>query len=256
MVKPDRNLTNQLLCEYKKTGSLETRNKLIVLFLPFVNTVSERIYSRLPHNIDLDDLKSAGLFGLMDAINGFDLTRGVQFETYCSIRIRGSILDELRALDWVPRVVRAKSQQLEKAYQDLRLNKGREPHDYEMAEYLKMTLEEYDDLVQEASITSILPLNNHSPQGEEEESCYEQIADRSQLEPYEEVFKKELLEYITRSLNQKERLVLILYYVEEFTMKEIGDTLLISESRISQIHSNLLLRLRVQFTKIKMELLS
>ncbi|MEK7486739.1 MAG: FliA/WhiG family RNA polymerase sigma factor [Planctomycetota bacterium] len=256
MSNPIQIRTCQLLLEYQQTKNLEARNSLILLYLPVINAISEQICNRLPQNVESEDLRSAGLFGLMDAINGFDFSKGTQFGTYCTIRIRGSILDELRAQDWVPRVVRARSQKLNKAYQQLLSENGREPTEIEIAQSLHLSVEEYQKFVKQASITNVTPLSPHLYEEEEGYHSLEQFADKSQQEPHEILFKKEILEYLTRSLCEKERLILILYYFEELPMKEIGKILSISESRISQIHTRLLFRLRSQFDKIKMEFLS
>jgi RNA polymerase sigma factor for flagellar operon FliA len=255
MSKPNRELVTQLLQRYHETKEIEIRNELILLFLPLVHTLSEKIHSRLPQSIELDDIKSAGLFGLMQAINAFDACKGALFETYCTFRIRGSILDELRALDWVPRRVRSHSQKLENAFIKLSHEKKREPTSQELADYLKLTLEELEQWIRESSIISMLPFSHSSEGNEDFESFGEQLEDRKQMEPYQSLFKKELLEYITKGLNKKERLILILYHFEELTMKEIGKTLSLSEPRVSQIHSDILFRLRLQFEKMKLELL-
>lgn len=254
MAKPNRELTTKLLEEYQETRNLEIRNELVELYLPFLDKISEKIHSRLPQSIDVNDLKGAGVFGLMDAIEGFDFSKGVQFETYCSIRVRGSILDELRAQDWVPRVVRSKSQKLGRAFQELSDEVGREPTEMELAEYLEISLDELAAMTREASITMILPLE-HNNRKDDDDYYEDQYEDRDQPEPSDNIIKEELTEFITKSLSHKEKLILILYHFEELTMKEIGEVLLISESRVSQIHSTLLVRLKAQFDNAKAELL-
>src|ERR1700726_773511 len=149
----------QLWRDYRAEPSIELRNQLVELYLPLVKYNAERIWARLPEGVDLDDLISAGVFGLMDAIEAFDLERGVKFETYCVPRIRGAMLDELRTMDWVPRLVRSKASRLEESRKALEAALGRPPRPDEMAEKLGISLQEYDRMMGDATAVSLVSLN-------------------------------------------------------------------------------------------------
>src|SRR5580700_868824 len=149
----------QLWRDYRAEPTVELRNQLVELYLPLVKYSAERIWARLPEGVDLDDLISAGVFGLMDAIDAFDLERGVKFETYCVPRIRGAMLDELRTMDWVPRLVRSKASKLEETRKTLEAEHGRPPRPEEMADRMGISLEELDKLVGDATAVSLVSLN-------------------------------------------------------------------------------------------------
>ena len=244
--------------DFKRTGDKELRNVLIEKYLPLVKYIAERLLAKLPQNIELDDLTSAGIFGLMDAIEGFDLTRGVKFETYCTTRIRGAILDELRSLDWVPRIVRNKANRVEAAWKGLEMELGRVPTDMEMAERLEMTLPEYEELLREASAITIVSLTDKAKedQGSKTLRKIDLLENKKQPDPEDELKRKEITEFITKGLSRKERLIMILYYYEDLTMREIGATLNLSESRVCQLHSRIIFRLKNQLKKYQAELLS
>ena len=144
--------------EFKRTNDEALRNTLIEKYLPLVRYIAERVYSKLPQNIQVDDLESAGVLGLMDAVRGYDPERGVKFETYCTTRIRGAILDELRSLDWVPRIVRSKANKIDRTFKSLEVQLGRNPHDVEMANELDMELPEYQEMAREAPATTMTSL--------------------------------------------------------------------------------------------------
>lgn len=244
--------------EFKKNGDKQLRNLLIERYLPLVKYIAERLLAKLPQNIELDDLTSAGIFGLMDAVQGFDLSRGVKFETYCTTRIRGAILDELRSLDWVPRIVRNKANRVEGAWKSLEMELGRAPTDLEMAERLSMSLEEYEDMIREASAITIVSLTEKTKedQGSKTLRKIDLLEDKKGVDPEQELRKKEITEFVTKGLSRKERLILILYYYEDLTMREIGATLNLSESRVCQLHSRIIFRLKNQLKKYQTELLS
>lgn len=244
--------------EYKQTGDVGLRNVLIERYLPLVRYIAERLLAKLPQNIELDDLQSAGIFGLMDAVDGFDLERGVKFETYCTTRIRGAILDELRSLDWVPRIVRNKANRIEQAWKGLEVELGRTPTDVEMAERLDMTLKEYEDMLQEASAITIVSLTDKAKEDQGSKSLrkIDLLEDKKGVDPEAELKRKEITDFVTRGLSRKERLIILLYYYEELTMREIGATLNLSESRVCQLHSRIILRLKHQLKKFQAELLS
>ena len=244
--------------EFKRTNDLCLRNTLIEKYLPLVRYIAERVLSKLPQSIQLDDLQSAGVLGLMDAVRGYDPERGVKFETYCTTRIRGAILDELRATDWVPRIVRSKANKIDKTFKVLEVQLGRNPSEIEMAPELDISLPEYQEMAREATATTMTSLTTDSREDDGSKSLrkVDLLEDKKGLNPEVEFKKKEVTEFITRGLNRKERLIIILYYYEELTMREIGETLSLSESRVCQLHSRILIRLKSQLQNVQTELLS
>jgi RNA polymerase sigma factor for flagellar operon FliA len=216
---------------------------------------AERLYSKLPDKVELDDLTSAGIFGLMDAIDAFDPERGVKFETYCSPRIRGSILDELRSMDWVPRLVRARAHQLSKATHSLEIHLGRKPTEKEIAKELNMNTEEFNRLRRDANAVSLVSLDTKysDSDGEKDMREIDIIKDKRSKNPVIEAQKRDLKSLLTKGLTRAERLIIVLYYYEEMTMKEIGATLDLSESRVSQMHSSIIARLKAQMNTRKKE---
>ena len=231
---------------YKKTGSDEARNELVEAYLPLVKCIAERIRSKLPSSVQLEDLVSAGVFGLMDAITRYDLGRDVKFETYCSTRIRGAILDELRKLDWVPRLVRSSAHQIEGFSRDLQSKLGRLPSHEELAEAMGLSKDRFDELMTSATAVTMVPFSSKFAYGDDDgkEQGAEIIRDESSLDPVQKLQTSELRDVITNGLSEKEKLVIILYYFEELTLKEIGAILDLSESRVCQIHSEVLVRLK------------
>ncbi len=238
-----------------ETRDNQYRNLLMENYLPLVKYTAERIYAKLPDKVELDDLISAGIFGLMDAIDAFDPERGVKFETYCAPRIRGAILDELRSMDWVPRLVRARAHQLENAMQTLEAHLGRIPTEDEIAGELEMELPDFRRLQRDASATGLVSLNNKfsDSDGEKDMREIDIIEDQKSLNPLIEAQKLDLKSLLTKGLTRAERLIIVLYYYEEMTMKEIGATLDLSESRVSQMHSSIVARLKAQMNSRKKE---
>ena len=238
----------EIWCEYKRTGSEDIRNYLIEHYLDIVRYTAERMHMRLPGEVDVEDLMSAGLFGLMDAIDAFDLDRGVKFETYCAQRIRGAIFDELRAMDWVPRLVRSRTAKVERARKALEMELGRRPTDREICQRLKVDEGEYQKLSKDSRPVGVVSLNRKWFETDSSKDIREidVIRDTRQENPLSEVQRKDLKLLITKGLSRAERLIVILYYYEEMTMKEIGMTLDLSESRVSQMHSSILARLKAQ----------
>ena len=241
---------------FKSSRDRLVRNVLMENYLPIVKYNAERISAKLPDDIDQDDLISAGIFGLMDAIEAYDLERGVKFETYCAPRIRGAILDELRSMDWVPRLVRSRATKLEHIARQLESILGRAPAEAEIAERLCLSRVEFEKLVRDATaVTQISLSRKYSDTNSNKEVCeIDVIEDKRGQNPISEVQKKDLKALITRGLTRAERLILILYYYEEMTMKEIGMTLDLSESRVSQMHSSILIRLKEQLELRRKEL--
>ncbi len=246
----------QIWKQYKKDQSnKELRNKLIEYYLPLVRYNAERVWAKLPEGVDLNDLISAGVFGLIDAIEAFDLERGVKFETYCVPRIRGAMLDELRTMDWVPRLVRSKASKLEAARKQVEAKLGRPPTDSELAEALNLSLEEFEKLKNEANAVNLISLNKKWYETDSYKDVREIdiLEDAKGEDPTRSLQKRDLMKLVTKGLNRNERLILILYYYEELTMKEIGQTLGLSESRVSQMHSSIVNRLRQQLKQRRPE---
>lgn len=234
---------------YKQKPSEPGRNRLMETYLPVVKLNAERVHSKLPEEVELDDLISAGTFGLMDAIEGFQLERGIKFETYCAPRIRGAILDELRAMDWVPRLVRSRSAQVDQARRSIEMQRGFAPTDDEVRDHLGVDRDMFTKIKRDSSPVGTVSLSRKWYQTDSSKEVCEidVLSDGSQANPLSVIQKGDLKDFITRNLTRPERLILILYYYEELTMKEIGLTLDLSESRVSQMHSSILLRLRAQF---------
>jgi len=222
------------------------RNSLMERHLPLVKYIAERLLQTLPKSIELDDLISAGLFGLMDAIRGFDPERGIKFKTYCTTRIRGSILDQLRSQDWVPRLVRLKASKIDKALSRLTAEYGREPTHSELAGAMEM---EPDELTREMDAASARSMYSLSEKWEDNDDDgggekIEVLEDSQATDPIQELNQNDLLAYMTRSLTPKERFIIEQYYRAGHTMREIGEMLNLTESRVCQIHSNVMDRLK------------
>src|SRR6202162_6453578 len=211
----------QLWRDYRTEPTVELRNQLVELYLPLVRYNAERIWARLPEGVDLDDLISAGVFGLMDAIEAFDLERGVKFETYCVPRIRGAMLDELRTMDWVPRLVRSKASKMEEARKTLEASLGRPPRPDEMSERLGVSLGEYNKMVGDATAVSQVSLNKKWYETDSYKDVREIdiLEDKKGEDPTRRLQRKDLMRMVTKGLSRNERLIIILYYYEELTMK-------------------------------------
>jgi RNA polymerase sigma factor for flagellar operon FliA len=236
---------------FKRTRDENLRNTLIEHHMPLVRAIAERVLQTLPKSIDVDDLSSAGTFGLMDAINGFDLSRGIKFKTYCTTRIRGSILDELRSQDWVPRLVRLKAHRLDRAVRQLEGELGRSPNQVEIARALGISLDALQAHESEANAKTIFSLSEKWDDGDEEKEMekVEILADRKSVDPVDTIQQSDALEMITGILTKKERLIILMYYYEGLTMREIGEIMELTESRVCQIHSNVMARLKAQLDR-------
>lgn len=242
---------------FKEGGSSDDtiRNRLIEHYLYLVRYNAERIGAKLPDEVDVDDLMSSGIFGLVDAIDAFDLERGVKFETYCAPRIRGAMLDELRNMDWVPRLVRHRAHRLADATRALEVELGRMPTDDEIARRLGMTPAQFEKLTRDANAVSLISLSRKFTDSDSHRDVFEidVLPDDQSSDPVHEAQKQDLQELVTKGLNRAERLIVVLYYYEQMTMKEIGATLDLSESRVSQMHSSILNRLREHLHKRQRE---
>lgn len=233
---------DKLWKSYKQTGSLKDKDKLIKNYSELVKIISGRLYNFYGGNVEFDDLVGYGVFGLIDAIDKFDLERGLKFETYAQIRIRGSIIDSLRKLDWVPRRIRKKSKDLQDATRELENQLGRTATIEEISEKLELTVKETNDLLSETSVLNIASLEE-TLQNQGESSLSSDNID-SPEKSYENREIKGILAQTIESLGENEKLVISLYYYEELTYKEIGEILNLSESRISQIHSKSIITMK------------
>lgn len=238
--------------EYKKNKSDEIREKLILEYTYLVKYVASRLSTHVGAYVDFDDLISYGIFGLIDAIDKFDYKKGVKFDTYATLRIRGEMLDNIRKLDWVPRTLRQKNKLLDKNINEFELKNGRQPTNYELAQILNLSVEEVDELVKKSNVASLISLDDYLEQGNETVKA-NLIANKNEspeasLEYKEN--KKMLIEAIN-SLTDKQKLVITLYYYEELTLKEISKIMNVSESRISQIHSKSISLLQAKLGKNK-----
>lgn len=239
---------NQIWVDYKTSGDRKVRDFLIENYAPLVNYVALSISNGLPANVDKDDLVSYGTFGLIDAIEKFDPERGFKFETYAISRIRGSIYDELRSIDWVPRSVRSKAKAYDTAVQNLENKLLRTPTDTEIAEELDLTLEQLQHLTGQISHTNTVALDEVISSSEKNEnmSVGDMIADDdiSPLSSYEIEEIRNSLVNVIDELTEREKIVLALYYYENLTLAEVGSILGVTESRICQIHTKAMTRIR------------
>ncbi|OGV96869.1 hypothetical protein A2W24_01765 [Microgenomates group bacterium RBG_16_45_19] len=234
---------------YHKTKDLKVRDRIVEAYLPLVKSVAGRMSLGFPKSVELDDLVSTGVLGLMEALSNFDPQRGVKFETYAVPRIRGAILDELRALDWVPRSTRAKSRMVERSTSKLENRLGRTPTAAELAKNLKVSAQEVYETLHDVSGAVMLSLDEMVYK--EDDNRQVPRVETLEAEHHENVLGdielKELKAYLGTALHhitEQERLVLSLYYYEELTLKEIGEVMQISESRVSQIHTKAVMKLR------------
>ena len=231
----------------------ENREEVIKRYSPMIKYVANRIAMRLPPHIEVDDLISVGVLGLMDAISKYDSSRGAKFKTYAEFRVRGAILDELRAMDWVPRSIRQKASSVDKVVQALQAKLSRSPEDEEVAKEMGLSLDQFHDTLNETKSIPVFSLEDLgiAKESGEQQSLLDCLAGKADADPQTQIRLIELKEIIAKAIDalpEKERLMVSLYYYEELTMKEIGAVLEITESRVSQIHSKAVYRLR---TKLK-----
>jgi RNA polymerase sigma factor FliA len=246
--------TQQLWLEYTRTKDKAIRDRLILTYAPLVKYVAGRVGSGLPAHVDEEDLVSYGLLGLMGAIDRFDPSRDIKFETFAIARIKGAIIDELRSLDWVPRSVRSRARDIERAMAELERVLHRAPTDAEVAEKLGMTEEELDDTLTDISRSSIAALDELwtiSGSSGDQVSLIDTIEDTSGPDPQGALAQTELRDALGDAiarLPEREKLVVTLYYYEELTLREIGDVLGVTESRVSQLHTKAILRLKAHLS--------
>jgi RNA polymerase sigma factor for flagellar operon FliA len=250
--RPDE--LGRLWDEFKRSGSAEARERLILHYAPLVKYVASRVATGLPASVEQADLVSYGMFGLIDALEKFEPARGNKFETYAIPRIKGAIIDELRAMDWVPRSVRFKAREIEKAYSDLESMLKRAPTEKEIAERLGVSVRELHDVINQISFVSVLALDELLSVGSdrgEQVSLLDTLADKA-TDPTTGLEGQEtrgLLAAAINSLSEREKIVVTLYYFEGLTLAEIGDILGVTESRVCQIHTKAVNQLRLQFVE-------
>ncbi|MBE5812651.1 MAG: FliA/WhiG family RNA polymerase sigma factor [Clostridiales bacterium] len=236
---------SSLWIEYKKTNSQELKEELILKYAPLVKFVAGRIGIYFGGNVEYEDLVSYGIFGLIDAIDKFDLDKGVKFRTYASLRIRGAIIDSVRNLDWIPRSLRQKSKELEKLYSDLENELGRSATDEDVASKLGISVEEFGKMLTDINISSLISLDEYFEQNYDHGISPKDTSKETQPEGFVE--KNEIKTILGKSIDmlpEKEKMVVTLYYYEELTLKEISVIMNVSESRISQLHTKAIMRLK------------
>jgi RNA polymerase sigma factor for flagellar operon FliA len=237
--------TDKLWSEYQKKPTPEIREQLILAYAQLVKLVAGRLSMYLGHNVEYDDLVSYGIFGLIDAIDKFDMDKNVKFETYASLRIRGAILDQIRKMDWIPRTVRQRQRKIDEAMKNVEMRTGRAATDEEIAVELGVSGDELLNWQSQLKVTNVISLNEFEEQGQEPTMEFASQNRFSQPEDVveEEELKVKLIESL-ELLTEKERRVIELYYYEELTLKEISMVLEVSESRVSQLHTKALAKMR------------
>lgn len=231
--------------DYQKKPTPELREKLIVEYAQLVKLVAGRLSMYLGHNVEFDDLVSYGIFGLIDAIDKFDMDKNVKFETYASLRIRGSILDQIRKMDWIPRTVRQRQRKIDDAMKAVEMRTGKAATDEELARELGLTGDELLNWQSQLKVTNVVSLNEFEENGPE--PVMDARGNSHFAQPEDVVAEEELKITLTEALDlltEKERRVIELYYYEDLTLKEISRILEVSESRVSQLHTKALLKMR------------
>ncbi len=235
----------RLWIEYSNTKSSAVREQIIIEYVPLVKVVAGRLAIYLGSNVEYEDLVSYGIFGLIDAIDKYDYGKGIKFETYASLRIRGAVLDQIRKMDWIPRSVRQKQKQIDAAIKKLEMEKGINYTEEDIAGELGVTVDEYINWVGQTNISNISSLDDFIDQGNDVKASGNSSYMR--IEPEAVVEEKELSNILAEALSaltEKEKNVVLLYYYEEMTLKEISRTMEVSESRVSQLHSKALKKMK------------
>ena len=229
------------------TDNAPNYDELMTEYAPFVKRIAYHMITRLPSNVQLEDIVQTGMIGLFEALKAYDVSKGASFETYARIRIQGSMIDEVRRCDWTPRSVYKKSRQISEAIRNIENEKGRDANDSEIAENLQITLKDYYAMVKDAAGCQLLSYEDISAVG----GCQDEYDSCDQENPYDQLqgedFKQGLVSKI-ESLPDREKMVMALYYDEEFNLREIGEVLGITEGRVCQIHGQALLRLKSRMT--------
>lgn len=237
----------RLWADYARLKTADLREKLILEYAPLVKVVAGRLSMYLGYNVEYEDLVSYGVFGLIDAIDKFDMGKEVKFETYASLRIRGAILDQIRKMDWIPRTIRQRQKQIDVAMKDLEQKNGRPATDAELAAYIGISEDEFSDWQNQVKADNMISLNEYLEQGNDISSdkgmstgfdTPERVVERSEL--------RDMLEESLELLTEKEKKVILLYYYEELTLKEISRVLEVSESRVSQLHTRALQKMKTK----------
>jgi len=245
-----------LWVEYKKAREPKLREYFIKKYAPLVKYVAGKVAVGMPHNVVFVDLVSYGTFGLLDAIEKYDPTKEVKFKTYAMTRVRGGIFDELRNVDWIPRSIRQKAKQVEKIILELENRMGRTAEDEEIAHELDIDIDEFHDLMSKISGTSLISLNDvwHGNDENEEMVFVDTLESPEALNPDTIVEREEIKNMIVeciKKLPDREKKVIVLYYYEDLTLKEIGEVLEVTESRVSQLHTKAIMRLRGRLSQMK-----
>jgi RNA polymerase sigma factor for flagellar operon FliA len=232
--------------DYNRLKSQDIREKLILEYAPLVKLVAGRLSMYLGYNVEYDDLVGYGVFGLIDAIDKFDTCKDVKFETYASLRIRGAILDQIRKMDWIPRTIRQRQKKIDNVIRDIETETGKSATDEEIAKGLGISDDEYLDWQSQMKITGVVSLNEYIEQGGPE-----LVGDKTKTSGYEipedvaqQAELKEQLKDALELLTEKEKKVVMLYYYEDLTLKEISHILEVSESRVSQLHTKALMKMK------------
>jgi RNA polymerase sigma factor for flagellar operon FliA len=239
--------TEKLWKEYQKKPTAELREELIIAYSQLVKLVAGRLSMYLGHNVEYEDLVSYGIFGLIDAIDKFNAEKNVKFETYASLRIRGAILDQIRKMDWIPRTVRQRQRRIDDAIKNIEMRTGKTAMDDEIAAELGVSEDELSSWQSQLKITNVVSLNEFEEQGAGPEPVMDATHNSHFAQPEDVVEEEELKEKLVESLallTEKERRVIELYYYEDLTLKEISKVLDVSESRVSQLHTKALLKMR------------
>ena len=245
--------TQSLWLEYRRTGDKGIRDRLILTYAPLVKYVAGRLGSGLPAHVDEGDLVSYGLLGLMGAIERYEPDREIKFETFAIARIRGAIIDELRAMDWVPRSVRSRAREIERAIAELEAKQGTAPTDEQIAKKVGITVSELEDSLSEIARSSIAALDElwTVSDGGDQVALIDTVEDSEAPDPQRQLSQTEMREAIADAiarLPEREKLVVTLYYYEELTLREIGEVLGVTESRVSQLHTKAILRLKARLS--------
>ena len=244
---------NRLWERYKATGDARARERLILQYSPLVKYVAGRVSVGLPNSVEHGDLTSYGLFGLIDAIEKFDLDKGFKFETYAISRIKGAIIDELRSIDWIPRSVRSKARQVEKALAKLEVNLRRTPTEEELAAELDISVRDLRQVLAKVSLTSLVALDDSFTSEEGDRAALvDTLQDPGAHDPQDSFAQHEMRELLNEAINrmpEREKTVIVLYYFEGMTLAQIGQVLSVTESRVCQLHTKAVLGLRAKIVE-------